>query len=107
MKDLNIHSSKNPNKTGVWLDVGKKSERKICAMGVKVSRWVTMHGLALNVNCDLEFFNGIVPCGLDNRNVTSIKNEIQESISLESVSKIFTKNFLEIFNSILVDWIEN
>lgn len=103
LKDLNIHSSKNPNKTGVWLDVGKKSERKICAMGVKVSRWVTMHGLALNVNCDLEFFNGIVPCGLDNRNVTSIKNEIQESISLESVSKIFTKNFLEIFNSILVD----
>jgi lipoyl(octanoyl) transferase len=103
LKDLNIHSSNNPNKTGVWLDVGKTSERKICAMGVKVSRWVTMHGLALNVNCDLEFFNGIVPCGLDNRNVTSIKNEIQESISLESVSKIFIKNFLEIFNSILVD----
>ena len=103
LKDLNIHSSNNPNKTGVWLDVGKTSERKICAMGVKVSRWVTMHGLALNVNCDLEFFNGIVPCGLDNRNVTSIKNEIKESISLESVSKIFTKNFLEIFNSILVD----
>ena len=56
LKDLNIHSSSNPNKTGVWLDVGKISERKICAMGVKVSRWVTMHGLALNVNCDLEFF---------------------------------------------------
>ena len=103
LMEFNIKRERSLKETGVWINPKLNDARKICALGVKASRWVTMHGLALNVNCDLEFFNGIVPCGLDNRNVTSIKNEIQESISLESVSKIFTKNFLEIFNSILVD----
>ena len=64
LKYINILSSRNPNKTGVWLDVGNKNERKICAMGVKVSRWVTMHGLALNASNDLSYYEGIIPCGL-------------------------------------------
>ena len=80
LKYINILSSRNPNKTGVWLDVGNKNERKICAMGVKVSRWVTMHGLALNASNDLSYYEGIIPCGLKNSKVTSVKKEIGDLI---------------------------
>ena len=98
MKDLNIHSSNNPNKTGVWLDVGTHEERKICAMGIKVSRWVTMHGLALNVNTNLSYFNGIVPCGISEKGVTSISNELNKTIELDLVRKVLTENFLKKFS---------
>ena len=81
-------SSRNPDKTGVWLDVGNKNERKICAMGVKVSRWVTMHGLALNASNDLSYYEGIIPCGLENSKVTSIKKEIGDLIYSYDLKKI-------------------
>ena len=83
----------NPNETGVWLDIGSKNERKICAMGIKVSRWVTMHGLALNVNTDLSYFEGIIPCGINNKGVTSINNELSQKVDLKKVREIMIKNF--------------
>ena len=73
-------------------------ERKICAMGIKVSRWVTMHGLALNVNTDLSYFNGIVPCGISEKGVTSISNELNKTIELDLVRKVLTENFLKKFS---------
>ena len=99
LEQINIVSSRNTNKTGVWLDVGNNNERKICAMGVKVSRWVTMHGLALNVSNDLSYFNGIVPCGLENSKVTSVKNEIGNLIYSYDLKKILLNNFLKSFRA--------
>tara|TARA_B100000579_G_scaffold430821_1_gene444878 strand:+ start:651 stop:1388 length:738 start_codon:yes stop_codon:yes gene_type:complete len=96
---LGITASGNSNETGVWIDVGKSNERKICAMGIKVSRWVTMHGLALNVNTNLSFFEGIIPCGISNKGVTSISNELNKEIKMDLVKKIFTEKFLDQFNA--------
>jgi lipoyl(octanoyl) transferase len=91
----------NPNETGVWLDIGSKNERKICAMGIKVSRWVTMHGLALNVNTDLSYFEGIIACGINNKGVTSINNELSQKVDLKKVREIMIKNFEKKFNVII------
>ena len=96
---LGITASGNSNETGVWIDVGKLNERKICAMGIKVSRWVTMHGLALNVNTNLSFFEGIIPCGISNKGVTSISNELNKEVKMNLVKKIFTEKFLDQFNA--------
>ena len=95
---FNISASGNSKETGVWLDVGTPDERKICAMGIKVSRWVTMHGLALNVNTNLSYFNGIVPCGISEKGVTSISNELNKTIELDLVRKVLTENFLKKFS---------
>ena len=95
---FNISASGNSKDTGVWLDVGTPEERKICAMGIKVSRWVTMHGLALNVNTNLSYFNGIVPCGISEKGVTSISNELNKTIELDLVRKVLTENFLKKFS---------
>lgn len=95
---FNISASVNSKETGVWLDVGTPEERKICAMGIKVSRWVTMHGLALNVNTNLSYFNGIVPCGISEKGVTSISNELNKTIELDLVRKVLTENFLKKFS---------
>mgnify|MGYP001266961489 FL=1 len=95
---FDISASGNSKETGVWLDVGTPEERKICAMGIKVSRWVTMHGLALNVNTDLSYFNGIVPCGISEKGVTSISNELNKTIELDLVRKVLTENFLKKFS---------
>ena len=95
---FNISASGNSKETGVWLDVGTTEERKICAMGIKVSRWVTMHGLALNVNTNLSYFNGIVPCGISEKGVTSISNELNKTIKLDLVRKVLTENFLKKFS---------
>ena len=96
---LGITASGNSNETGVWIDVGKLNERKICAMGIKVSRWVTMHGLALNVNTNLSFFEGIIPCGISNKGVTSISNELKKEVKMDLVQKIFIEKFLDQFNA--------
>ena len=95
---FNISASRNSKETGVWVDVGTHEERKICAMGIKVSRWVTMHGLALNVNTNLSYFNGIVPCGISEKGVTSISNELNKTIKLDLVRKVLTENFLKKFS---------
>ena len=95
---FDISASGNSKETGVWFDVGTPEERKICAMGIKVSRWVTMHGLALNVNTNLSYFNGIVPCGISEKGVTSISNELNKTIELDLVRKVLTENFLKKFS---------
>ena len=102
LKYINILSSRNPDKTGVWLDVGNKNERKICAMGVKVSRWVTMHGLALNASNDLSYYEGIIPCGLKNSKVTSVKKEIGDLIYSYDLKKILVEKFSECFSAKLI-----
>ena len=102
LKYINIESSRNPDKTGVWLDVGNKNERKICAMGVKVSRWVTMHGLALNASNDLSYYEGIIPCGLKNSKVTSVKKEIGDLIYSYDLKKIIIEKFCECFSAKLI-----
>ena len=94
-----IKASVNSEETGVWLDVGNINERKICAMGIKVSRWVTMHGLALNVNTDLSYFDGIIPCGINNKGVTSISKELNKKIDIKLVQEVFIKKFSDQFNA--------
>ncbi len=83
--------------TGVWVDVTSEAPRKICAMGVKAGRWVTMHGLALNVNTDLSYFDRIVPCGISNRAVTSLAKELGEYQDTTAVKELIKKYFVEIF----------
>lgn len=89
--------------TGVWLDADiKGKERKICAMGVRCSRWVTMHGFALNVNTDLKYFDYIVPCGITDKGVTSMQKELGIEIEPELVKEQIRKNFEEVFEANLV-----
>jgi lipoyl(octanoyl) transferase len=85
--------------TGVWLDYEENAPnpRKICALGVKTSRWVTMHGFALNLSTDLNYFNNIIPCGIDDKSVTSLEKELQKGISEEEVKDKILKHFKEIF----------
>ena len=99
----NIEGDRLEGFTGVWLEPGiKNKERKICAMGVKASRWVTMHGLALNVNTDLSYFDNIIPCGIDDKAVTSIEKEIGRKVELEEVQELLLKYLIEIFEIELI-----
>ena len=84
--------------TGVWIDGGTPTERKICAMGVKSSRWVTMHGIALNVNPDLSYFDNIVPCGIADKSVTSMEKELGKSVDLNKVQEVLTENMANVFD---------
>ena len=99
LKDVGIVSERSQNETGVWIDSNLVFPRKICAMGVKASRWVTMHGLALNVNNDLSFFENIIPCGISNKSVTSIYKETGNDITLNEIKEKITKHFLKIFSA--------
>lgn len=92
-----LQGERSEGETGVWLDVGKPNARKICAMGVHTSRWVTMHGFALNVNTDLTYFDGIIPCGIQNKGVTSLQKELKQNIDIEVVKKVILENFMTIF----------
>ena len=103
LNDFGIVSERSQNETVVWIDSDLVFSRKICAMGVKASRWVTMHGLAINVNNDLSYFENIIPCGISNKSVTSIQKETGRNISLNQVTKIITQHFIEIFSAELVE----
>ena len=83
--------------TGVWLDPGKSNERKICALGVKASRWVTMHGIGFNVNTNLDYFSNIVPCGIEDKAVTSMQKEIGSSLDLMEVQSILLQELKDLF----------
>ncbi len=97
--DFRIDAGRIEGLTGVWIDhVERKNPRKICAMGVKASRWVTMHGFALNVNTDLSYFKHIIPCGIDDKAVTSMEKELSKKVDFQEVSdKMFghLKNIFE------------
>ena len=85
--------------TGVWLDAADSGKaRKICAMGVKCSRWLTIHGIALNVNTDLSYFGHIVPCGISDKGVTSMQQELGQAVDEEAVKKVFREKFANVFN---------
>lgn len=84
--------------TGVWIDGGTQNERKICAMGVKSSRWVTMHGFALNVNPDMSYFNNIVPCGIVDKSVTSMSLELGRKVDIEEVKEKLKVNLANVFD---------
>jgi lipoyl(octanoyl) transferase len=98
--EYGIESSRSKGETGVWLGVGTPFARKICAMGVRASRWVTMHGFALNVNADLGFFDHIIPCGIKGKTVTSLHVELGvAAINVEEVKLKILKHFLTLFEA--------
>ncbi len=90
--EYGISGGREPKYTGVWVE-----DRKIAAIGIKVSRWITMHGFAFNINTDLSFFSGIIPCGISDKDVTSIKREIKSDIRIDEVKEKIIKNFAGIF----------
>lgn len=99
-----IKGDRLPGATGVWLDAGIPGRaRKICAMGVRCSRWVTMHGFALNVNTDLTYFNHIVPCGITDKSVTSVKKETGRDIDEQEVKELLRHEFGIVFDAQLID----
>ncbi len=85
LAEYGLKGDRSKGETGVWLDVETPFARKICAMGVRASRWVTMHGLALNVNTDLSYFDHIIPCGIQGKGVTSMKKELGFEVDLKEV----------------------
>lgn len=100
--DYGLKGERSEGETGVWLDVGKPYARKICAMGVKTSKWVTMHGFALNVNTDLRYFEYIIPCGIKDKAVTSLARELERKFSEEDVAEVkskIKKHFEEVFGA--------
>jgi lipoyl(octanoyl) transferase len=102
LNEYGIEAGRSAGETGVWIDaLHKGKERKICAMGVRCSRWITMHGFALNVNTDLHYFNGIIPCGIQNKKVTSIKEELGRSVPIEEVKEKLKRSFEKVFNVII------
>ena len=102
LAEYGIEGTRDPNATGVWLDVGKPTARKICAIGVKSSRFVTMHGFALNINTNLEYFKYINPCGFSDKGVTSLEKELGSKQDFERVKKLVLEKFAEIFGSTVV-----
>ena len=98
LDEYGITAVRSEGETGVWLDVGTPFARKICALGVRTSRWVTMHGFALNVNANLGYFDNIIPCGIKGKAVTSLEAELNRKISMEEVKEKILKHFAEIFD---------
>lgn len=97
LADYGLHGERSEGETGVWLDTGTPSARKILALGVRASRWVTMHGWAFNVNTDLDYFTNIVPCGITDKGVTSLQRELGREIPMEEIKEKTRKYFAEIF----------
>lgn len=102
LADYAIVSGRSAGETGVWLDADTKQARKICAIGVHCSRWVTKHGLAFNINTDMSYFKHIVPCGITDKAVTSLEKELGRRINMEEVKQKFKKYFVEVFECTLV-----
>lgn len=103
LKQYGIEGDRLPGATGVWLEPRTPHARKICAMGVKCSRWVTIHGFALNVNTDLGYFNHIVPCGIDDKAVTSMQQELGHNVDEEEVKALLKKAFGTVFEATIAE----
>lgn len=100
-----IRGERSKGETGVWLDSAIPGKaRKICAMGVRCSRWVTMHGFALNVSTDLTYFNSIIPCGIPDKQVTSLTQELGIEVDLSEVKALVRKNFEDVFGCKVIDF---
>jgi lipoyl(octanoyl) transferase len=103
MAGYGLKGERSPGETGVWLDASiPGKERKICAMGIRCSRWITMHGFAFNVNTDLTYFDYIIPCGIQNKQVTSLEKELGRSLDMHEVKEKVKKNFEKVFGVELV-----
>ena len=98
LADYGISAGRYPGYTGVWLDADLPSALKICALGVRCSRWVTMHGFAFNVNSDLSYFNHIVPCGIDDKAVTSMAQELGKALIMEEVKQKLKGHIASLFS---------
>ena len=97
LKDFNVKSGRVKGLTGVWLDGDNEKARKICALGVKMSRWVSLHGLAFNVNVNLDYFKHIVPCGIDDKEVTSLEKELGNKQDMQAVKSVLKDNIVSLF----------
>jgi len=102
LAEYGLQGARSEGETGVWLDVGTPFARKICAMGVRASRWVTMHGFALNVNADLGYFDNIIPCGIKGKAVTSLHVELDRTVDEEEVKSKIIRHFTTLFDSVFV-----
>ena len=97
LKEYGLASERSPGETGVWFDIGTTRARKICALGVKSSRWVTMHGFAFNVNSDLSYFGNIIPCGISDKSVTSLQKELGKEVDMNEVRNKLKAHLIELF----------
>jgi len=97
LKEFGIEAGREEGLTGVWIDPQGKRPRKICAMGVKSSRWVTMHGIGFNVNTDLHYFSHIIPCGIEDKAVTSMQTELGIPVDMEKVKRVLLEKMSEVF----------
>ena len=103
LAEYNIKGTRSEGETGVWLDVGTPFARKICAMGVRASRWVTMHGFALNVNANLGYFDNIIPCGIKGKAVTSMHVELGCEVDQSEVKAKILKHFAGLFEAEMIN----
>jgi lipoyl(octanoyl) transferase len=97
LADYGLIAGRYPGYTGVWFDADNENARKICALGVRCSRWVTMHGMAFNINADLDYFKNIVPCGIDDKDVTSMQKELGRKIDIEDVKENLKQHISVLF----------
>ncbi len=102
LNDFGLKAGRYPGYTGVWFDADNERARKICALGVRCSRWVTMHGLAFNINTDLDYFKNIVPCGIDDKDVTSMQRELGHEVDINEVKKILKHHISVLFHMEMV-----
>lgn len=107
LNEYGLKGERSPGETGVWLDVGSPFARKICAMGVRASRWVTMHGFALNVNTNLDYFNAIIPCGIKGKAVTTLSKELKRELPIEEVKEKLLRHFSTVFEAELTEFSED
>ena len=102
LKEYGLKGERSDGETGVWFDVGTPKARKICALGVKTSRWVSMHGLAFNVNSDLSYFGNIIPCGIVDKQVTSLQKELNKKMDIKEVKNKLKNHIAELFEMELI-----